>query len=362
MQRRILCTVGTSLLRRWHAAEESRGQTAAGLPALKEWDQWIRSTPSAWVCEEIHTLQELGLQEEEHLVLLYSREKWARSCAERIAAFYRAQGVRVQLREQKKATAHEKRCVDEEWAALCETLREWLSESPPEQEQATCVLTGSWRRDKELFSTLSALWDVDVYWLEPGQEFLVCLPRLLEDAPAWQQASSLAFFRWLKEAPRRAEQLAPWFEQEPAWAEWIELGEDGSARLTQRAYLWALLVEEQLGQREISWPPREPRSPEEKNKVSVVSHRRPPGWQRWVERICEVQCVSLVRFDAPTGSSRRVKIIDPTQGWIRMSYGTVDNRLFVVVETTARGAEQSALVARYLAERFGALGDEWKSK
>jgi len=99
------------------------------------------------------------------------------------------------------------------------------------------------------------------------------------------------------------------------------------------------------------WPPAVARPPAEKNLLSGEEHRRPRGWEKYVERLCLIDCVKAVRYDASAVSSERVRVVDPENGILAVCYGPPDNLLPLRVETTARGPEQCELVADYLRHR-----------
>ncbi len=97
----------------------------------------------------------------------------------------------------------------------------------------------------------------------------------------------------------------------------------------------------------VLWPEADPRPPREKNHLSGVEHHRPTGWERYVDRLCAIDCVTSVRYDAQALGSK-AKVMDATKGVIGVCYGDRENALPLRVETTARGEAQTELVAGYL--------------
>jgi hypothetical protein len=96
-----------------------------------------------------------------------------------------------------------------------------------------------------------------------------------------------------------------------------------------------------------SWPEADARPPGEKNKVSDVAHHR-PGWRRFVDRLCAIDCVTHVRYDVAAHGGPHVKVVDPEAGALGVRFGSGDAVLPLRVETTARGEAQSELVASYV--------------
>ena len=95
------------------------------------------------------------------------------------------------------------------------------------------------------------------------------------------------------------------------------------------------------------------RPPAEKNGLSGVEHHRPRGWERFVERLCGIDCVARVCFDAAARSGPAVKVLDADTGTLGVRFGGADTSLPLRVETSARGEAQSELVAEYVRERMG---------
>jgi hypothetical protein len=97
------------------------------------------------------------------------------------------------------------------------------------------------------------------------------------------------------------------------------------------------------------WPTADPKPPNHKNKVSNVSHHRPKGWEQFVNRLCCIDCVSLVRVETKNHSAQRqrVSVVDADKGTFAVRFGLPGNELLLAVETTATGAAQCDLVKAY---------------
>lgn len=81
-----------------------------------------------------------------------------------------------------------------------------------------------------------------------------------------------------------------------------------------------------------------------------MEHHRPSGWERFVERLCAVDCVTSVRYDPKARGGIRVTFIDGENGILGVCYGEQGNALPLRVETTSRGQAQTELVADYLCQ------------
>ena len=69
---------------------------------------------------------------------------------------------------------------------------------------------------------------------------------------------------------------------------------------------------------------------------------------RKVERLCAIDCINRVVYDAKVYGGDVVKVIDAESGTIGVRFGPTGNELPLKVETTARGGEQTELVAGYI--------------
>ena len=98
-----------------------------------------------------------------------------------------------------------------------------------------------------------------------------------------------------------------------------------------------------------AWPTAVPKPPAAKNGLSAVEHHRPHGWQVFVTRLCEIDCVSRVLYDQSAFGGAAVKMIDGSRGAVAVRYGPTDNWLPLRVETSARGDAQTKLVVDYIA-------------
>jgi hypothetical protein len=91
--------------------------------------------------------------------------------------------------------------------------------------------------------------------------------------------------------------------------------------------------------------------PSEKNGVSAIEHHRPKGWERLVNRLCEIDCVRRVAYDEAAHGGPAVKVLDAKSGTLAVRYGSTDLALPLRVETTASSEDQIELVAEYIRGR-----------
>src|SRR5690606_7740190 len=135
----------------------------------------------------------------------------------------------------------------------------------------------------------------------------------------------------------------------PLLRELVEHGDDGCIYLSPAGLLlYRAAQERSSGPAPVSWPSPSPLLPEQKNKFEDEAHHRPKGWERIVDKLCAVTYVAQVGYLDSARGGERVKILDPESGTIAVLYGGPDQWIRIRVETTAKGLEQTRLVADYI--------------
>ena len=349
MSRQILCTVGTSLLtnrdgRPWGGWNPRGG---APLPAANEVDQWLRTADIAAASAETNTLSKLDIAETDTLVLFHSDTPEGRFCAERLQDFYESRLRETSLERIGKLgygaahfTSGLKALVD---AAIRKVHR------AREQGMLTVFCaTGGFKAEIAFLNLMGALLEIEVVYIHELHRELVRLPRLPLTWDAEFVARHKDFFRWIDAEPRNSAEVESWLRSRPELRPLVEDGGDGNTYLSAAGNLLYKVAEERLslGPRAV-WPSPDPKPPQEKNRVSKVEHHRPTGWERFVERLCAIDCVASVRYD-PQALGARVQVIDGAMGIIGVCFGDPGKGLPLRVETTARDEAQTELVAGYL--------------
>jgi hypothetical protein len=192
------------------------------------------------------------------------------------------------------------------------------------------------------------LLEIEVYYIHELHRQLVCLPRLPLTWDAEFVSRHEQFFNWIDAEPRPSHEVESWLKGRPELRSVVEDDLDGHTLLSAAGDLLFKAASERLSAKpRASWPQEDARPPGEKNKVSTSEHHRPDGWERFVKRLCAIDCVTLVRYDATAHGGPHVKLLDNTAGALGVRFGTPGNELPLRVETTARGEEQTELVANY---------------
>jgi len=346
MIRRIICTVGTSLLtnadRPWHG-----WRPPTTLPDLYEVTQWLSKADPSSASAETNTLRALEIDASDELAFLSSDTEEGRFCAEALRTSYEAHGLNAFV-----ATVRELGYGADAFTrglkGLVDITLRLVREADERCQQPVLCATGGFKAEIAFLNLLGALRGIEVVYLHERHRQVVRLPRL---PLTWNDEFVLRheeFFRWIDEQPRRSEEVESWLSARPELRFLVEDDDHGHTLLTAAGDLLFKAAKERrsMGPRAI-WPMADARPPMEKNHLSRVEHHRPEGWQRFMNHLCSIDCVSSVRYDESVRGGPKVRVIDAAKGAIGLRFGEAGADLPLRVETTARGTEQCELVATY---------------
>jgi hypothetical protein len=182
---------------------------------------------------------------------------------------------------------------------------------------------------------------------------MVRLPRLPLTWDATFVEHNLDFFTWIDDELRPSAEVENRLKGRPELRPLVEDDAEGCTYLSAAGDLLFQAAQEQLasGPR-VAWPEASPVPPKEKNRLSGVEHHRPRGWESFVARLCEIDCVSRIVYDAAAAAGPAVKILDAATGKISVRYGGGDQMLPLAVLTTAKGEAQTQLVVDYVRDKI----------
>lgn len=350
MSRQIICTVGTSLLtnrddRPWAGWNP---RTPDPLPAAAVVDRWLASADLVKASAETNTLRALELSEHDALALLHSDTPEGRFCAEALWRLYRGRCREVSL-EQIGRLGYGAAVFTAGLKSLVDVTLRLVHQGRERGREALLCATGGFKAEIAFLNLLGALLEIEVVYIHELHRELVRLPRLPLTWDADFVLRHKQFFTWIDEEPRKSGEVESWLKGRPELRSLVEDDGEGHTLLTAAGDLLFKAARERLSTRpRATWPAADPRPPTEKNHVSATEHHRPAGWERFVARLCAIDCVTAVRYDAGAHGGPQVKIMDGNQGVIGVRFGDADNELPLRVETTARGEPQTELVASYL--------------
>ena len=353
MSRQIICTVGTSLLtnrdeRPWQGWNPG---TPDSLPDTARVESWLRTADPVKASAETNTLRALELNDTDALALLHSDTTEGRFCAERLAAYYDDGRCREVGCKRIGELGYGADVFTRGLKALVNVTLAAIRDGRDRRRQPVLCATGGFKAEIAFLNLLGALFEIEVVYIHELHGELVHLPRLplAWDAEFVRQREE--FFNWIDAEPRPSQQVESRLKGQPELRSLVEHDGEGYSYLTAAGDLLFKAAGERLGTPRATWPEAAVRQPSEKNMVSTTDHHRPQGWERFVNHLCDIDCVTFVRYDAAAHGGLHVKIIDAAEGVLAIRYGTGGNELPLRVETTARGDAQSELVANYL-QRF----------
>lgn len=348
MSRLLIITVGTSLLtnRGWN------GRDGDPLPNAADVETWLARTNPVQASAETNTLQAIDVQESDHLLFLHSDTPEGRFCSERLQHFY-ANVMKCRDVAGRPLTALGYAHASFSQMGLKVLVQEAIQAVNQARKQGldpVFCATGGFKAEIAFLNLLGALLEVEVYYIHEKFREIVRLPRLPLDWNTEWVLQRQDFFEWTDEEPRPSAEVESRLKAHPELQPLIEDSGDGCSYLNAAGDL-LFRVAKEFGPR-ATWPAAVASPPDEKNGLSNVEHHRPQGWQNFVHSLCEILCVSRVSYDESAYSGEKVKILNSAKGVIAVRYGPKGEELPLRVETSARGAAQTELVKKYIAERI----------
>jgi len=318
------------------------------LPGAADVESWLRTADLAKAGAGTNTLRALELSEVDALALLHSDTSEGRFCAEALGGLYRARCRDVSL-EQIGHLGYGAAVFTTGLKSLVDVTLRLVQRGREQGRQALLCATGGFKAEIAFLNLLGALLEIEVVYIHELHRELVRLPRLPLTWDAEFVARHEQFFTWIDEEPRRSGDVESWLKGRPELRSLVEDDGDGHTLLTAAGDLLFKAARERLGAGpSATWPEADPRPPDEKNQVSSTEHHRPGGWERFVARLCAIDCVTAVRYDAGAHGGPQVKIMDGAHGVIGVRFGDPGGELPLRIETTACSEGQTRLVANYL--------------
>jgi putative CRISPR-associated protein (TIGR02619 family) len=348
VQRLLICSVGTSLLtgrnRPWKWSPDAQ------LPDLGVVEAWLKDADPVEASAETNTLSRLEIGKSDRICFLHSDTPEGKYCAERLAAHYAEMVRSVSLKGitqlgygAKGFSRGLKSLID----IVCQLIHEAHRQGA--HEQAILCATGGFKAEIAYLNLLGALLQVEVVYIHELHRELVILPRLPLTWDTDFAMRNRAFFEWIEAEPRNAVEVESWLKQEPLLRELVEPGDDGCLYLSPAGLLLYRAAQERTGAApSVLWPPDSPMLPEKKLTFENAPHKRPRGWEHYINRLCAIPCVTQVGYAETMHTGERVQILDAERGEIGVRFGVPGDSLPIRVKTTACGLEQTRLVAEYI--------------
>jgi len=358
LMRTVIITVGTSLLTN---RDENDGR------AVRPWGGWRRDaalpTPEAaalflgeadpaQASAETHTLLRLPLRETDRLAWLHSDTPEGHWCAMVLDTHYQAQGYPGALHRITGLGYHEASFAERGLRTLLARTFDVIDAAGGPDHVTLCA-TGGFKAEIAYLNLAGLLLGIDVYYIHEQFRELVSLPRLpLDWDMAWVERNE-GFLRWIDAEPRRSVEVESRLRADPHLRPLVAEAADGNSYLAPAGDLLYRSYRERAatGPR-ATWPPASARAPREKDGLSGVEHHRPRGWEGFVARLTELDCVERVHVDkgghGRGGARPRIYAANPVDGTLGVVLGTGAEELPLCVETTARGEGQLGLVRTYL--------------
>lgn len=350
MARLLITTVGTSLLtnrdeRPW---EWSFGNKE-DLPDTDIVDNWLATADPVKVSAEMNTLHRRSVGQMDRISFLHSDTAEGKYCSERLGTYYANRCHKVKQCALSALSYRDQSFAQRGLKSLISVALQEIREARKISLTPIFCATGGFKAEIAFLNILGALLNIEVYYIHELHREEVQLPRL---PLAWDTEYVIKhqdFFEWIKADMRRSIEVESWLNHRPELRTLVEDVEMEGISYTDLSAAGELLFEaaKEYQPRSV-WPEPSENLPTHKDGLSAVEHHRPRGWEKFVSRLCAIGFVSRVVYDSTVYGGDVVKVIDADAGAIGVRFGPKGNELPLKVETTARGDEQTELVATYL--------------
>lgn len=349
MARLLITTVGTSLITNRKRPWKWSPWTEEPLPDSKIVDDWLATADPVEASAEMNTLHRRTIGETDRISFLHSDTPEGKYCSDRLGTYYKQKCREVRQCVLKALSYQDKSFAQRGLKSLISvTLQEIRFARDYKLIPIFCA-TGGFKAEIAFLNLLGALLNIEVYYIHELHREEVQLPRL---PLTWNTDYVLQhqdFFEWIKKELRKTQEVESWLNASPELQPLVtNIDIDGNS-YTDLSAAGELLYEAAKASRpRVVWPQPSDNSPEQKYGLSGVEHHRPNGWEQFVDRLCKIDCVSYVRYNTDARSGTEVKVMNGEEGTIGVRFGPTGNVLPLQVDTTARGIEQTELVAAHI--------------
>ena len=349
MPRLLITTVGTSLLtnrdRPWSWSPWRKDP----LPEPDIVNKWLAEADPIQASAETNTLHRREIQETDQISFLHSDTDEGLYCSERLGTYY---ADRCRCVRQCPLDALSYRDDSFAQRGLKSLISVTLAEIRYAHEQSLTPIfcaTGGFKAEIAFLNLLGALLNIEVYYIHELHREEVKLPRLPLTWDTDYVLQHQAFFDWIKADIRKSSEVESWLHARPELRPLLENVVDNGESYADLNAAGELLFQaaHMSGPRAV-WPEASPNSPENKSGLSHVAHHRPRGWERFVNTLCKIDCIRYVRYNEDAYGGTHVKVLNAEDGTIGVRFGIKGNELPLQVDTTARGTQQTELVASHI--------------
>lgn len=343
--RTIVATVGTSLLSKAGAGKGEKG------PSDDELLGRLRQDPIG-ASAESHTLTRIGLESQDELVFLHTQTPESERCARLLGEYYRREGYRVETRQIDGLNYGEKQFATRGLRSLARMLASAVQDARKKKREPLFCATGGFKPETALAAICGQLLGVEVWYVYETFQEPVKFPPLpigwdmrLAATPGLRE-----FIEWIQREVRKASEAESWLKQLGAEVRPLVEEEEGLLTLSPLGEVFATALEEGRVAPAADWPEPSALAPEEK-QVRKPDHHSPKGTEECCRRLARSPYVVSVETGELENSpaSRVGRVEEDGSAVLLYSDGEVAINLYV--RTTARGRDQTRMVADYLVRK-----------
>lgn len=344
----VITTTGTSLLTNrddrpwagWH-----RGEPLPSAEKVQQWLGQLQDEDLVKASAELHTWYRLGVFDPDSdykVALVHSQTDEGRFCANTLAKYAESRGIEAETCEVKSLRYTDSKEFNKGLSNLAKTLSSLIARR---QQVGSVIMaaTGGFKAEIAVANLVGALLGCAVYYIYEQFEELVCIdPLPVGFARNWVTQGPVCgllenVFKEENDVVRPAE-VRNYVLQEPRIDSLLEYDKDEVA-----LNMLGITAKKLLQQSVPDWPRPSERNPEDKINLANAPHHRPRETEDVVRILADNPYTTLIRYDPEGGYARGIRPAEDNASDIIVVFGD-DNRLRLLVSTTAKNAGQRELV------------------
>jgi len=352
--REIIVSVGTSLLtNRVGSPKRPWCDWTSGspLPDLEDAVKYLRSADPKTASAETNTLHRLGLQAGDMLHWLHSDTLEGEFCAKALCTYYMLAG--------RNGALHAITGLKYEEKTFASTgLRSLVSKTFEIIRKADCPVeicaTGGFKAEMAYLNLVGLLAQCPVHYIHEKFGNLISLPVLPVDWDFSVVEDNIDFFEWIEETPRRDRDVKKRVKAAPALKTLVTYEKDCCGYLSAARIALYQSYKSRLGIDAQALPSASTTEPWKKIHLQP-GHHTPHGWEKLINKLAGISFVESIYYRDGVPAGKKVDVVDPEKGKLSVAYGPDGNAIEVLVETTARSAEQCEYAVNYIRKNISLL-------
>lgn len=337
----VIVSVGTSLLTNsgWKRGQE--------IPSLQTAEKYLTQENTKEASAETNTIRMLPLNQGDFIKFLHSDTTEGKWCAQALQKFYTSLHYSCELLSIEKLNYQTKNFSEGGLKSLLQVTFKAIRQAKDRNQEIKICATGGFKAEIAFLNLIGLLMGIPVYYIHESFKELIRFPSLPIDWNMQIVEENYNFFLWIDAKPRSQIEVGSWLKAIPGLGPLVISDNDGFTYLSAAGDLIFKAFRAKKGLSSIEWPPDSNVTPDQKVHLENAAHHRPDGYPQFIDALAREEYVSSIRYSGKGHKQKgetQIKIIEPDKGTLEIVFRRGDRALPILVETTARGQEQTQMI------------------